>query len=46
MEANKKDLSGLFRQKIFDIPIYQRGYDWKGVNFDALWRKIFISRGD
>ncbi|MEL0009869.1 MAG: DUF262 domain-containing protein [Flammeovirgaceae bacterium] len=40
MEANKKDLSGLFRQKIFDIPIYQRGYDWKGVNFDALWQDI------
>ena len=40
MEANKKSLAGIFENKIFDIPIYQRGYDWKGVNFEALWQDI------
>ena len=40
MEANKKTLAAIFENKIFDIPIYQRGYDWKGVNFEALWQDI------
>ncbi len=40
MEANKKTLAAIFENKVFDIPIYQRGYDWKSVNFEALWQDI------
>lgn len=40
MEANKKTLSGIFENKCFDIPVYQRGYDWKKVNRDSLMQDI------
>lgn len=40
MEENLKRLSVLFRDTLFRIPDYQRGYAWEQRNFEDFWNDI------
>ena len=40
MEVKKRDLEEIFKNKTFDIPRYQRGYDWKKLNLDIFWNDL------
>ena len=38
--SNLKTLSEIFNDKIFKIPVYQRGYSWGISELEDLWRDI------
>ena len=38
--SNLKTLSEIFNDKIFKIPVYQRGYSWGESQLEDLWRDI------
>mgnify|MGYP001302968292 CR=1 FL=1 len=40
MEVKKKDFEAIFKDRTFEIPRYQRGYDWKKLNRDTFWNDL------
>jgi uncharacterized protein with ParB-like and HNH nuclease domain len=40
MDVKKKDFEEIFKNRTFEIPIYQRGYDWKKLNRDTFWSDL------
>lgn len=40
MDVNKKDFEEIFKNRTFEIPRYQRGYDWKKLNRDTFWNDL------
>jgi uncharacterized protein with ParB-like and HNH nuclease domain len=38
--SNLKTLSEIFNDKIFKIPVYQRGYSWGEAQLEDLWREM------
>ena len=40
MDVKKKDFEEIFKNRTFQIPIYQRGYDWKKLNRDTFWSDL------
>ena len=46
MIAKETILSTFFERHSFEIPDYQRGYDWRKSNFDMLWDDILYYLND
>lgn len=40
MDVKKKDFEEIFKNRTFEIPRYQRGYDWKKLNRDTFWNDL------
>ena len=43
MEVNKLSLAAIFEKKAFDVPRYQRAYDWGDINREAFWKDLEYS---
>ena len=46
MKAIDTKLISFFQHSCFEIPDYQRGYDWKTSNFDSLWEDVLYYLDD
>jgi len=40
MQVKKRDFEDIFKDRTFEIPRYQRGYDWKKLNRDTFWNDL------
>ena len=40
MQVQKTSFEDIFKDRTFDIPRYQRGYDWKKLNRDTFWNDL------
>lgn len=40
MQVKKRDFEDIFKNRTFEIPRYQRGYDWKKLNRDTFWNDL------
>lgn len=40
MQVKKRDFENIFKDRTFEIPRYQRGYDWKKLNRDTFWNDL------
>ena len=41
MDGTLINLNELFTGKVFDIPVYQRGYSWERKNLEDLWEDLY-----
>ena len=40
MQVKKRNFESIFKDRTFEIPRYQRGYDWKKLNRDTFWNDL------
>ena len=41
MNGTLVNLNELLTGKVFDIPVYQRGYSWERKNLEDLWEDLY-----